>query len=189
MKIKELRESVGLRQKDLVEELRSEGINVTTSDLSRIENGAIETYLFLAFRAEEIINRKKPRQNAENATQGKKTACKWLSDLIYKRITERGQTNYPEMAIYSGETDYRVIRRGVEAARKEYPLIDLDGGGWGLATTIAECNKQLQIYEKKKRVYSYQETPLIAKKYELERELYGADNTEFLRSNPGDGTV
>ena len=40
-----------------------------------------------------------------------------------------------------------------------------------MATTIADCNKQIGIYEKKKRVYSYQETPLIAKKYELEKEL------------------
>ena len=73
------------------------------------------------------------------------------------------------MLFYTGESDRRKIRRGVEEARKKYPIIDMDGGGWRLAADIHDCDKQLRIYERKKRIYSYQETPLIAKKYNLRK--------------------
>ena len=88
-----------------------------------------------------------------------------------ERIEKNGFTNYEDLAMTLMTSNKRKIRKAVQDTRCEYPIIDRDGGGWALATTIAECNKQIGIYEKKKRVYSYQETPLIARKYELEKEL------------------
>lgn len=76
MNLKELRNSVGVRQSELVAALNKEGLKATTSDISRIENGIIETYLFLAFRAEELLKSKtalpkaktQQRRNLEVAT-------------------------------------------------------------------------------------------------------------------------
>lgn len=77
MNLKELRNSVGVRQSELVAALNKEGLKATKADISRIENGIIETYLFLAFRAEELLKRKKvysrkrktqQRRNLEVAT-------------------------------------------------------------------------------------------------------------------------
>lgn len=189
MKLKELRESVGIKQRQLVNELQSEGIKATMSDISRIENGAVETYLFLAFRIEEILKRKNIRQDEKNATQAKIRACKCIVDFIMSQIQRNGFTNYAEIEEKLGISNRREIRRAVEQARKEYPLIDLENGGWGLAQTIADCNKQIGIYEKKKRVYSYQETPLIAKRYGLERAMYGTADTKLLCDNTSDSEI
>ena len=169
MKLKELRESVGVKQQELVRALNAEGIKATQADISRIENGIVETYLFLAYKAEEILKRKSTRQDEKNAIQAKIESCNRIADLVYERIYDKGFTNYEDMLFYTGESDRRKIRRGVEEARKKYPIIDMDGGGWRLAADIHDCDKQLRIYEKKKRVYSYQETPLIAKKYDLRK--------------------
>lgn len=169
MKLKELRESVGVKQQELVRALNAEGIKATQADISRIENGIIETYLFLAYKAEEILKLKSTRQDEKNAIQAKIESCNRIADLLYERISEKGFTNYEDMLFYAGESDRRKIRRGVEEARKKYPIIDMDGGGWRLAADINDCDKQLRIYERKKRIYSYQETPLIAKKYDLRR--------------------
>lgn len=182
MKLKELRESVGVKQKELLREMQAEGIKATQSDISRIENGMIETYLFLAYKAEEILKRF-IRKDPKNAIQAKIESCNRIADLLYERISEKGFTNYEDMLFYTGESDRRKIRRGVEEARKKYPIVDMDGGGWRLAADIHDCDKQLRIYERKKRIYSYQETPLIAKKYELRRALYGRADTELLRDN------
>lgn len=165
MKLKELRESIGVKQKELLREMQAEGIKATQADISRIENGIIETYLFLAYKAEEIIKRK----SEKNAIQAKIESCNRIADLVYERIYNKGFTNYEDMLFYTGESDRRKIRRGVEEARKKYPIIDMDGGGWRLAADIHDCDKQLRIYERKKRIYSYQETPLIAKKYNLRK--------------------
>ena len=169
MKLKELRESVDVKQKELVRALNAEGIKATQADISRIENGIIETYLFLAYKAEEVLKRKSTRQDKKNAIQAKIESCNRIADLLYERIYNKGFTNYEDMLFYTGESDRRKIRRGVEEARKKYPIIDMDGGGWRLAADIHDCDKQLRIYERKKRIYSYQETPLIAKKYDLRR--------------------
>ena len=169
MKLKELRESVGVKQQELVRALNAQGIKATQADISRIENGIVETYLFLAYKAEEILKRKSTRQDEKNAIQAKFESCNHIADLVYERIYDKGFTNYEDMLFYTGESDRRKIRRGVEEARKKYPIIDMDGGGWRLAADIHDCDKQLRIYEKKKRVYSYQETPLIAKKYDLRK--------------------
>lgn len=169
MKLKELRESVGVKQQELVRALNAEGIKATQADISRIENGIIETYLFLTYKAEEILKRKSTRQDEKNAIQAKFESCNRIADLLYERIYEKGFTNYEDMLFYTGESDRRKIRRGVEEARNKYPIIDMDGGGWRLAADIQDCDRQLRIYEKKKRVYSYQEMPLIAKKYDLRR--------------------
>lgn len=168
MKLKELRESVGVKQQELVRALNAEGIKATQADISRIENGIIETYLFLTYKAEEILKRKS-RQDGKNAIQAKIESCNRIADLVYERIYEKDFTNYEDMLFYTGESDRRKIRRGVEEARKKYPIIDMDGGGWRLAADINDCDKQLRIYERKKRIYSYQETPLIAKKYDLRK--------------------
>ena len=183
MNIKELRNSVQMRQTDLVRELNREGIAANVGDISRIENGIIETYLFLAYKAEEILKCKSTRQDDKNAIQAKIESCNRIADLLYERISEKGFTNYEDMLFYAGESDRRKIRRGVEEARKKYPIVDMDGGGWRLAADIHDCDKQLRLYERKKRIYSYQETPLIAKKYELRRALYGRADTELLRDN------
>lgn len=169
MKLKELRESVGVKQKELLREMQAEGIKATQADISRIENGIIETYLFLTYKAEEILKRKSTRQDGKNAIQAKIESCNRIADLLYERIYNKGFTNYEDMLFYTGESDRRKIRRGVEEARKKYPIIDMDGGGWRLAADIQDCDKQLRIYERKKRIYSYQETPLIAKKYDLRK--------------------
>ena len=58
MNIKELRNSIGVKQGELVAALNKEGIKANKADISRIENGIIETYLFLAFRAEELLKGK-----------------------------------------------------------------------------------------------------------------------------------
>lgn len=168
MKLKELRESVGVKQQELVRALNAEGIKATQADISRIENGIIETYLFLTYKAEEVLKRKS-RQDEKNAIQAKIESCNRIADLVYERIYDKGFTNYEDMLFYTGESDRRKIRRGVEEARKKYPIVDMDGGGWRLAADINDCDKQLRIYERKKRIYSYQETPLIAKKYDLRR--------------------
>ena len=168
MKLKELRESVGVKQQELVRALNAEGIKAMQADISRIENGIIETYLFLTYKAEEILKRKS-RQDGKNAIQAKIESCNRIADLVYERIYEKDFTNYEDMLFYTGESDRRKIRRGVEEARKKYPIIDMDGGGWRLAADINDCDKQLRIYERKKRIYSYQETPLIAKKYDLRK--------------------
>lgn len=169
MKLKELRESVGVKQQKLVRALNAEGIKATQADISRIENGIIETYLFLTYKAEEILKRKSTRQDGKNAIQAKIESYNRIADLLHERIYNKGFTNYEDMLFYTGESDRRKIRRGVEEARKKYPIIDMDGGGWRLAADIHDCDKQLRIYERKKRIYSYPETPLIAKKYDLRR--------------------
>lgn len=171
MNLKELRNSVGVRQSELVAALNKEGLKATKSDISRIENGIIETYLFLAFRAEEILQSEFTHRKAKDASELKFRSCNCIPEQVFERIQNRGYTDYDDMSVMLGETDKRKIRYAIQETRCRYPIVDRDGGGWGVATTIAECDKQIGIYEKKKRVYSRQETPLIAKKYELKKEL------------------
>lgn len=183
MNIKELRNSVQMRQTDLVRELNREGIAANVGDISRIENGIIETYLFLAYRAEEILKREFIRQDHKNATEAKNDACKHIAETVYNRIKEKSYTDYDDLAVVLQESDKRMIRKAVEHTRRRHPIVDREGGGWTIAETTADCDRQIQIYESKKRVYSLQETPLIAKKYELRRALYGRADTELLRDN------
>ena len=171
MNIKELRNSIGVKQGELVAALNKEGIKANKADISRIENGIIETYLYLAFRAEEILKGKISPQKGKSPSEAKFRSCNSIPEIVYERIRANGYTDYDDLSTVLGESDKRRIRKAVQDTRCEYPLIDREGGGWALATTIADCNKQIGIYEKKKRVYSYQETPLIAKKYEMEKEL------------------
>lgn len=70
MNLKELRNSVGVRQSELVAALNKEGLRATEADISRIENGIIETYLFLAFRAEELLKRKTALPKAKKRNRG-----------------------------------------------------------------------------------------------------------------------
>lgn len=169
MKLKDMRETCGMSQRELVSALNAEGLKVNKSDISRIENGIIETYLFLAHKCEEICKSEIIRQKPNNATVAKIESCNTnivYANRIYERIKDKGFTDYDDLRLYLGESDRRKIRYAVQAARERYPIIELDRG-WGLAESVAECDKQLRLYEKKKRAYSYQETPLIAKKYEL----------------------
>lgn len=171
MNLRELRNSVGVRQSELVAALNKEGIKATKADISRIENGIIETYLFLAFRAEEMLQGEFTHRKAKDPPELKFRNCDCIPEQVFERIQKNGYTDYDDMAVLISEPDKRKIRYAIQETRCKYPIIDRDGGGWALATTIADCDKQIGIYEKKKRVYSRQETPLIAKKYEIKKEL------------------
>lgn len=172
MDLKALRESCGLKQTDIVRELNEQGIKANKSDISRLENGIIETYLFLGHKVAEILSLKVGQENQENATQRKfkRLQLTFEAQTILNYIQDNGSIDYETAMRIIHEDDRRKVRSFVQELRCKYPIIELQKG-LSLATTVAECDRQIGIYEKKKRVYSYQETPLIAKRYELQKGL------------------
>lgn len=171
MNFKELRESCGLKQNDIVAKLNAEGIKANKSDISRLENGIIETYLFLSHKVAEILTETVSQGKGKNPTQAKfeRLQLEFKDKIIYEYLVAHGRIDYPTARLIAFIDDDRKVRACISRLKEIFPIVELKRG-WGLATSEAECNKQLAIYEKKKRIYSKQEAPLIAKRYSLKQE-------------------
>lgn len=174
MDLKQLRENSGVTQAQLVSMLFSQGVDVTVSEISRIENGAVERYGYIADRCAEVLGRSDFQAVPKKPT---KTPCKLSKGALalYERLLKKGYIDYADAkyvlyTAYGRRFDNRGARKAISELREVYPVIeDPCGMGWSLAAAESDCERQLRIYESKKRKLSRQEVPLIVMRKELKK--------------------
>lgn len=169
MNLKELRESCGFKQQDIVDALAKDGIKVNKSGISRLENGIIESYLFLGHKIAEYLIQANTQENAIQRAEGQKNQLQltWEERSIYEYLLEHGSIDYPTAQIRTTQSA-REVRACISKLKTYFPIVERTRG-WALAKSESDINRQLAIIEKKKRLYSKQEAPLIALRYDLRR--------------------
>lgn len=169
MNLKKLREDCGFKQQDIVNALAKDGIKINKSDISRLENGIVESYLFLGHKIAEYLIQANTQEKAKQRAEGQKNQLQltWEERSIYEYILKHGSIDYPTAQVITAQGS-RDVRSCISKLKTYFPIVERTRG-WGLAESESEINKQLAIYEKKKRLYSSQEAPLIALRYDLRR--------------------
>lgn len=169
MDLKALREACGFKQQDIVNALAKDGIKVNKSDISRLENGIVESYLFLGHKIAEYLIQANTQEKTKQRAEGQKNQLQltWEERSIYEYLLNHGSIDYPTAKIRTAQDD-RGVRSCISKLKTYFPIVERQRG-WALAGNESDIDKQLAIYEKKKRLYSSQEAPLIALRYDLRR--------------------
>jgi hypothetical protein len=168
MNLSELRkQNNNMTQSELVSKMQKQGIKCDISEISRIENGCIERYLFIADKAINLFQQNNMCDNNLQAVKGACKPSKCGADML--NIYNDGQWHADSDFVGRIGWDEREIRHERQLLKYEYAII-VGTQGTKLATDndLDLVNRQLRKYENQKKIINMQERVLIAKKYEIE---------------------
>jgi len=176
------RKALGFTQKQLANSLKSSGVECDIIDISRIENGLIERYLYIANKAVEIVDRV---NSQADSVKPFKPYCKpsksfYEASIINRLLDGERHTKAELMSMLN--LSERDVEIEIGKLRNDYPIFqspDKKKKGYLLGKAdkkyLPELNRLLREISNKKKIFSRQERPLIALKYEIEKDGKGGE--------------